>query len=48
LRAKKWFTEVLSMNPNNKRAKDGLKDCLLSLELIDEYDSDREYDVEMM
>jgi len=25
-----------------------LKDCLLSLELIDEYDSDREYDAEMM
>ena len=48
LRAKKWFTEVLETNPNNKRAKDGLKDCLLSLELIDEYESDREYDVDMM
>ena len=48
LRAKKWFTEVLATNPNNKRAKDGLKDCLLSLELIDEYDSDKDYDVEMM
>jgi len=39
---------VLETNPNNKRAKDGLKDCLLSLELIDEYESDREYDVDMM
>ena len=37
-----------SHKPNNKRAKDGLKDCLLSLKSIDEYDSDKCYDVEMM
>jgi len=48
LKAKKMFDEVLSNNPNNKRAKNGLKDCLLSLELCSDYGSEDEDDDKMM